>query len=301
MSKSIHIIPSAEIDVSKWNDCIDKNNNGLIYSSFEYLNFLADNWHGLIIGDYESVMALPWRKKWGIRYIYTPPFMQQLGLVGNTAIDPSIILNELQQFCKYITYNFNFDNQYINNSFSTHTNLIIPLSQSAGEIKQQYAKSLERNLQKAINSGLKIVEGEYQRSLQWYKQYQGDKIPHVKDVDYQQLLQLMAYLQQKGQLICNDALNKQGEIIATNVYIKDAKRIYHLLPSSTKEGKKLAAMHYLIDNEITKNAGSNYVFDFEGSDIKGVQQFYLQFGAIPQPYFRLHQNNLPFWLKLIKK
>jgi ADP-glucose pyrophosphorylase len=145
------------------------------------------------------------------------------------------------------------------------------------------------------------VEGKYLRSVQWYKEFQGDKMPHVKHVDYMQLLQLMAYLQQKGQLICKDALNKQGEIIATNVYIKDAKRIYNLLPSSSKEGKELAAMHSLIDNVITENASTNYVFDFEGSNIKGVQQFYLQFGAIPQPYFRLHQNNLPFWLKLIKK
>ena len=303
MASLIHIIPSKEIDVLKWNACIDNNVNGLIYSQYEYINAIADNWHGLVVGDYEAVMALPWRKKWGIQYVYTPPFMQQLGLVGKYTLNDISLIKELHKFCSYITYNFNFENEELISSvpFTTHTNLVLSLDNTIQSIQEKYAKSLQRNLQKAISIGVTITHGNHNESIAWYKKYQGNKITHVSNADYEHLNGLLNSLDQKGALICKNAINKQGKLIATIVCLKDSKRIYNLLPSSSEEGKELSAMHLLLDNIIAQNASSEYLFDFEGSDIKGVQQFYNQFGAIAQPYNRIHQNNLPFWLKLIKK
>ncbi len=302
MASLIHIIPSKEIDTLKWNSCIENNANGLIYTTYEYINAIADNWHGLIIGDYEAVIALPWRKKWGIQYVYTPPFMQQLGFVGKYTLNDTSLIKELNKFSSYITYNFNFDNQKLLSTvpFTTHTNLVLSLADSHQSIQEKYTKSLQRNLQKAISNGVTINEGNFRDSIAWYKKYQGNKIAHVSNADYKNLNDLLTLLDQKGSLICQNAINKQGDIIATIVCLKDSRRIYNLLPSSSEEGKELSAMHLLLDNIITQNASSKYLFDFEGSDIKGVQQFYNQFGAFAQPYYRIHENNLPFWLKLIK-
>ena len=302
MEESIHIIQSAQINICKWNDCIN-HNKGLIYSQYEYVSAIADYWHGLIIGDYEAVMALPLRKKYGIKYIYTPPFMQQLGLIGKYNIEDITLFKRLKKFSSYITYNFNFDNQKLLSSipFTEHTNLILSLTDSSESIQDKYAKSLQRNLQKAFNNGVIISEGNHSESIGWYRKYQGEKIAHVSNADYDHLDKLLTLLKNKGQLICKNALNKQGETIATIVCLKDGKRIYNLLPSSSEQGKELSAMHLLLDAIICQNAQSNYTFDFEGSDIKGVQQFYLQYGATVQPYYRIHQNSLPLWLKLIKK
>jgi hypothetical protein len=43
------------------------------------------------------------------------------------------------------------------------------------------------------------------------------------------------------------------------------------------------------------------LFDFEGSDLQGVQKFYEKFGAINQPYFHWHYNLLPKPIKWLKK
>jgi hypothetical protein len=48
-------------------------------------------------------------------------------------------------------------------------------------------------------------------------------------------------------------------------------------------------------------AGTNYILDFEGSDIEGIANFYQQFGSIPQPYYSLSYNHLPWLLRLVKK
>jgi hypothetical protein len=47
---------------------------------------MSKNWHGIVIDDYAAVMALPWKRKLRIRYGYTPPFMQQLGIVGEASL-----------------------------------------------------------------------------------------------------------------------------------------------------------------------------------------------------------------------
>ena len=52
---------------------------------------------------------------------------------------------------------------------------------------------------------------------------------------------------------------------------------------------------------IKEFAGKPLLFDFEGSDIQGVKSFYEKFGAVNQPYFHYHHNQLPGILKLLKK
>ena len=301
MSSSIHIIPSAEIDTDKWDNCVANHTSGLIYSTYHYLNAIADNWYGLIINDYKAVMAIPWRKKWGIKYIYTPPFMQQSGLIGST--DNEGVLKELNKFSSYITYNFNFDNQQLikDIGFTEHTNLILPLFSTADDIQRIYSKSLQRNLQKALTNGVTVTDGNYTESIDWYKRFQGNKMEHVKDADYKHLTSILSYLNEKGNLICKNALNATGDMIATIVCLKDNRRIYNLLPSSSEEGKELSAMHVLLNNIIVEYADTKLIFDFEGSDISGVQQFYKQFGSVNEPYYRIHQNNLPIALKMLKK
>ena len=71
-----------EIDEAKWDKCISKASNGLIYAYSYYLDGMADNWDALVLNDYEVVMPLPWRKKFGFYYLYQPAFTAQLGLFG---------------------------------------------------------------------------------------------------------------------------------------------------------------------------------------------------------------------------
>jgi hypothetical protein len=60
MQTAIKLCASHEIDPVKWNSCIAKSENGLIYSQYQYLSFLTKHWAAIIIGDYDAVLALPW-------------------------------------------------------------------------------------------------------------------------------------------------------------------------------------------------------------------------------------------------
>src|SRR3954449_9121354 len=94
-----NIIPSHEIDAAKWDKCIINSKANRIYARHMYLQHMADNWSGLIMNDYAAVMPIIWRRKWGIRYVYNAPFIQQLGLFGTyTANDLKQAIGTVTQY-----------------------------------------------------------------------------------------------------------------------------------------------------------------------------------------------------------
>src|ERR1051325_4489828 len=79
---AIQYLAHKDIDKKKWNRCIDNADNGLIYAYSFYLDCMAKNWDALVQNDYEAVMPLTWKKKYGIRYLYQPFLTAQLGVFG---------------------------------------------------------------------------------------------------------------------------------------------------------------------------------------------------------------------------
>ena len=80
-----------EIDKAKWDDCINQSINKLIYAESVYLDAMAENWDAIIMNDYEAVMPLTWKKKFGIKYLYQPAFIQQGGIFSRKKIDGKLI------------------------------------------------------------------------------------------------------------------------------------------------------------------------------------------------------------------
>src|SRR3954471_9538196 len=103
-----NIIPSHEINVTKWDDCIIHSKANRIYARQMYLQYMADNWSGLVMNDYAAVMPIILRKKWGVRYVYDAPFIQQLGLFGTyNTNDIKQAMDTIMQYIKYGDLYFN--------------------------------------------------------------------------------------------------------------------------------------------------------------------------------------------------
>ena len=77
---SIKYILREHIDEDKYNECITISKQSLIYGYSWYLDIVCDQWDALILDDYVAVMPIPWRKKYGITYVYPPLWLLQLGI-----------------------------------------------------------------------------------------------------------------------------------------------------------------------------------------------------------------------------
>ncbi len=304
MKMEIRLLPAAQIDVVKWDRCVQQHNNGLLYSTTTYLNALCPNWEGFIVNDYKAILALPTRKKWGIRYAYTPPFIQQLGIIGETdAVVTADLLKLIQDTISYADIHFNFSNTSLLEQVpvTRRTNLVIPLDQPLAQIRALYTNDLKENIRKASSQTLLYTNAGLHEAFAHFQKQYAARMKQILPSDYNNFLRLCEQLQARGQCFVRAVTSAEKELLAITLFLKDDRRIYNLMNTTLPAGRDKEANHFLLDNVISEFAGQPLLFDLEGSDLPGVKKFYTSFGAENQPYFHYHYNGLPWPLRWLKR
>ncbi len=304
---NIRYVPYQEIDKIEWDRCIDRSANSLIYAKAFYLDAMAGKWDALVLNSYEAVMPLTFRKKWGIDYLYQPAFTQQLGVFFSGSEGTEIVeafLAEAASHFKFIEINLNFQNRttQINGSFSARNNFLVSLSKSYEEHRQTYPSFTIKHLKRAAKANLKYeVSTDYSSIVKLYKELYQHRMPHITDEDFNNFSVVCKRLVKANGLVVRNVLNEAGELVAAGIFLLDGKRIYNVASCITPQGKKLQANYFLFDELIREFSNSTLLLDLEGSDIKGIADFYSHFVPENQPYYFYKVNNLPPLLKLFKK
>jgi len=300
----ISYLKREQVDIVKWDRCIDQASNGLIYSYSYYLDHMAMHWDALVMEDYQVVMPLTWNKKYGIYYLYQPPFTASLGIFGNN-------LNEgvIESFIKAIPSKYRLTEISLNfgNNFSyppgfslVRTNYILPMNTSYIELYNGYRENIRRNVKKS-----QLLETRYSNDVPISsiidlarKQMLG--VLRIKEADYLRLEELYNVLKKRNLAIaCGVYLAEQ--LVASAVYFYSHNRAYYILVGNHPNGKTIGASHYLIDRFIYDHSGKDLILDFEGSDIRNLAFFYSSFGAVIELYPAIRINKLPWWIKLLRR
>lgn len=302
MAGTLHIVPSQKIDHVKWDSCITRSRNAMLYATYLYLDTMADNWSGIIQGDYEAVMPVCWRKKIGIRYAYTVPFIQQLGWYGSAEIDSSAFAAALTRFIRYGDYAFNHANNIKAADTITANNYVLNLALSYNEIAAGYTGDAQNNIKKAGRIQCTYQPADIDEAVAYYQTLYAGRLHSTTLQDYAHFTRLVRILANNGQALARKiVLGANGETLSIALLLKDENRLYNMMNSTTDAGRKASSNHFLFDRLFAEFAGSGLLFDFEGSDIPGIGAFYQKFGAVNQPYAKLRVNRLPFPLNILKR
>ena len=151
-TSDIQYLTQQQIIKEKWDHCIRQADNGLIYSFADYLDHMSVNWDGLVLGDYEAVMPLTWKEKYGIRYLYQPFLTAQLGVFGqhiDAATVEAFVKSIPKQF-RYIDIYLNHRNVYAVKGFDIYqrTNYVLNLDKPYDLLQKQYRENIRRNVKK---------------------------------------------------------------------------------------------------------------------------------------------------------
>lgn len=312
VQNNIRYVRHDEIDTVKWDRCIETAGNGLIYAYSFYLDAMSKHWDALVLNDYEMVMPLTWNKKYGIRYLYQPFLTAQLGVFG-TAITEKLAGEFIQQArtsFRYIDISLNPKNiPILPAGFSIQrNNYVLDLSKPYEILYQYYNENIQRNIRKAAQLGCTVqkdieVEKVIELAVQQMKS-QGNK----GGENVNRFRKLFQYLYQRQMATTYGIISAGNELLASGVFFFSHNRAYYILVGNNPNSKSTGASHALIDAFIKDNAGKNLpngqagmLLDFEGSDIPSLALFYRSFGASPEIYPALRINELPFYLKWMKK
>jgi hypothetical protein len=295
----VKYISHNKINLEKWDACIDQSLNGNVYAKSFYLNYMSSEWDALILGDYEAVMPVTWRKKWQVKYLAQPAFTQQLGIFYKKEIPLStsnIFLEEIKKRFSLIDINLNHENIFFK-GLPKKCNLVIDLNPSFTEIKKGFRKDL---ITRALKNNLDyIFTDEYKLAIKFFREHY-PQIKGVRPQDYTQLGKLCKQLLQQELLIVPSVKSADGQLLSIALFVKDEKRIYYILGASSAKGKREDANAFLIYETIKCFSGTNLLFDFEGSDQPQIKSFFKKFNPVEEPYPFFKYNNLSAPYKIIK-
>lgn len=90
------------------------------------------------------------------------------------------------------------------------------------------------------------------------------------------------------------------DLLASCILFYDEKRVYYILAGNHPDARDTGASHLLIARLVEEHAGTNRIFDFEGSDNPSIALYYEGFGASVEYYRSVRLNRLPFFISWIK-
>jgi len=278
----IKYISYKNLDLVKYDQCIEDSFNVRIYAFSWYLDCVADSWDTLVLNDYEAVMPLPKRKKYGLYYIYQVAWIQQLGVFSKGVIDADLIsnfINSIPNKFVLVDYFFNSGNDFTGKYVSKRTNFILPLNRSFEDILNGFNKNRKRASKSDFTDFRIDKKGSKKEFLELYAGIRKDIKSHAGSFEKIETLLSKGH---KSVHIWN--VYKNEKLLAGLVWLKDSFRITYLLPVALEEAKQENIPTFLINELIKEYQNTNYILDFEGSMVKGVARFYRSFGAEEEEY-----------------
>jgi effector-binding domain-containing protein len=298
---SIQYVDHHQIDPTKWDSAILRSPHPLAYGLFEYLNAVCESqWDALIYNDYEAVFPLPFKKKFGIKYLVQPVFCQQLGAFGsNVNVSTHHFLSAIPKRFLRVRLQLNpyFDQTNevesiqtkpagiiaSSRKLTTKTNMTIQLSQPL-----DYNKDCKKNLHRLAELPIeyKINAISIREAIDTYRKAWGKQNPEIEDEHYQLFANACT---EKLSFTVTAHHQKEGDLLGAAIFLitpENTKRsLHYVCAGPTEAGKSIGVMHGIIDFILNRYKGENMLFDFEGSSIASVASFYKKFGANEEPFF----------------
>ena len=306
MSKSLNIVllSNNQIDKNRWDQTMEVSPNGMVYGYSWYLDAVFPTWSALVSDDYSYLFPITSKRKFGLSYWYSPIYTMQLGVFSSKEL-PDEVLKLFYALLpnSIISYDFsvNAKIQQIPDGFTStiKTCQYIDLASSYAELKKDYSTNLIRNLKKANKANLRIQESNDIASVvSMFRVYRGNSLENVKENDYKILDTLIqqALALKKGKIF---QVYLEEELLASCFFSYANNRIIYHKGGVNLKGKKLGAMHFLIDYLVRKNEQTNCILDFGGSSIPAVKQFNTNFSKSEYTYLQLKKGNR--WIAFARK
>lgn len=283
-------VSHANIDFAKWNKTIAASHHAEIYAYSWFLDKVSPQWSGLILNDYEAVMPLPVKSKYGFSYIVQPPFCQKLGIFSTQILADDIIAAFEKKLFKYSSIRYCSYHRISEKYATERANYIIPLDRSVQHLQNAYNENTQRNIKKARNQHVTTTTIEADTFISFYESSLQYPLPE----SYKQGISgLLKTAETHKAVYCIGAYAEE-ELISAVAFFTSAQRSYYLMGASNEQGKECSAMFLIVDAYICMHANTNTILDFEGSEIAGVARFYQGFGAQYEPYYITERHAIPF-------
>jgi hypothetical protein len=301
----ITYIKRKDLEVEKYDACIENSLQSRVYAFSWYLDIVADNWDVLVLDDYKAVMPIPWKKKYFIRYVHPPLWLIELGVFSlDATINFQTFFKTLSHTFRFVESRLNTDSEVVTNSgfLESKEMQVVSLEQGYDAVFNNYRKDRKKDLAKANKLDLtEKWKDSAVNLITLFKNNVGKRTPNIQESDYIILKKLMATCIEKrvGEVL--SIYDDENHIVASGFFLKHKKTVTILVSSTDFKNRKNGANTFLIDRAIQEYEKDFDIFNFGGSSMQSIAKYFLSFGGNSLNYQQIKLNTLPFLFKLFKK
>lgn len=276
-----------EIDRMRWDACIEASPAATLFASYDFLSVANPDWAALVEDDYVAVMPLPWRRKFGMKYVYNPFYFSRLGLFSAKPITCEIVTEFLQAVPKsFVSMDISL-NESIPDEASIPKGYLkvshrLDLNQPYEVICKGYGNNHKRNI-KAARAFEPVIDesitSEEVIALYRSSRRGSGKSVRMQDVDYAIFLKVCEIAKERGLADVWGVRDSDGALLAGAVFLRDHDRVWFWASGRDEERADRKSMFFLMDEYIQKHAQQPLLLDFNGSSTESVARFYAGFGS----------------------
>ena len=156
---------------------------------------------------------------------------------------------------------------------------------------QEFNKTAKKNIKYARNKVR--ISGEANVDTLWRLldktfEAQNRKNPMSKELVYR----IVQACEENGHGKYLEATDTDGNVHSCAYFVYDEQVCYYLLGASDNAFRSSGAQSLILWEGIQFAAQHSKVFDFEGSMVEGIENFFRQFGGVCTPYYEIRRNTL---------
>ena len=300
----ISYLRNEELDRERWDACLSEIAAVRPYALSWYLDIMSPGWDALVDDDYLAVFPLPRRKKYGISYIATPVFLQQLGLFsadGDRVSMAEEFISFLPEFYRLIDLCIGQEAHVPGYTVSPRHNYEIRLDDPYEKIWVSYMSDCRRNINIARRYPQDIVtDVRPEELIRLFRNYTAGRAGLIRNSDYGRLEMLMEHCAATGTGRILGVRSPKGKLLWGMFVIENRGRTTMLFTAGSRKSRELRTSYLVIDHLIRSFAGTGQILDFAGSSVPSIAIFMRSFGGEKNTYWRLYRNSLPWPVRLLK-
>lgn len=287
-----------QIDDARWNMSVLNHEDFRHYYLTQYLDAAAADWEALISDDYTFLWPLPF-KKWGVKRLYQPTFTQQLGPVMHDVDEKkfraAFKLVQTRYVSGRIKFHENIDSTWLDHSIQ-HRNIELSLDSPLPELRSAYNRNVKSNLRKFEKAGGMVTnfKGDGMKTIHLFREHKGCYLKEADEQFYRELAHIFQKFNELGQSEEWLAHDANGQISGGLLLLTSNGRLLNLLSVANPAGRKIGAVHAIIDRLISEHHGKAQVLDFEGSNDDNLAFFYGSFGGAEHVYLQAEWSRFPW-------
>jgi len=295
---------------SDWNSFVRKSPQGSLFSETWYLDILKVKYQVLcVIDEDNSIIAGIVLAKNQINTYSNPMLDKYLGVLLKDEVLPrsqktlskqykaqELLVSDLK---KYKSFDYYFHSNYTNwipfywKGFTQQTRYTyrINLKENIDDIQKKFHGNLRNDIKNAIKNDINIIRDiDFDSFFDIINKTflrQGSKAPFDK-------LKLKSFIEKMNNKGCYNsfaARDSKGNTIAVCGIVHDSKSSYLILNGIDIKKHIRGANALMLFESIKYYQSKCNLYDFEGSMLPGVEQFYRRFGGELASYYRIWSDN----------